>query len=451
MKFFLPLLVLFIGCSNSENFRNWNEIRESKSIRIATVNSSTTYFQGKDGELEGFEYELAQQFAKDHELEVEFIVKDSIKDLLLALQNSEADIAASGLSITDNRLNTFSFSPNYFNSHQVVSCKQNVNIQKLEDLTKLKIILPKDTSYAENLHTLKKSFPLLSWEEIDDATSELVLQTIWKEQDLCTVVDEHLLNLHRRYMPELHNVYTFKGVDQISWATKRKNRTLQAKVNHWFQQKQTKELIVDLKRKYFDFIDFDAYNLKVFNTRILSRLPKYIDLFKQAAKEFQFDWELLAAVGYQESYWDPNAISPTGVRGLMMLTQKTANEMGIKNRLSPKQSIIGGAKYLRSLVDKLPEYVDEEDKLWFALASYNVGYYHLRDAMALSIWRNQNPTKWHSVQKVLPLLSHKKYYTLLPYGHARGLEPVIYVKRIQDYYDILKKFEFKNAPVKVYQ
>ena len=122
-----------------------------------------------------------------------------------------------------------------------------------------------------------------------------------------------------------------------------------------------------------------------------------------------------------------------------MLTRRTAKEVGVKNRLDPSQSIMGGAKYLKSIMKRLPEYIDQEDKTWFALASCNVGYCHLRDAMALAIWRNKNPTKWHSVQEVLPLLGHKKYYTRLPFGHARGFEPVIYVKRIKDFYDILQR------------
>ena len=178
--------------------------------------------------------------------------------------------------------------------------------------------------------------------------------------------------------------------------------------------------------------------------RIKKRLPKYKETFVKASKETNIPWELLAAVGYQESYWNPNAKSPTGVRGLMMLTRRTAKEMGVKDRTDPTQSIMGGARYLKKLLKRLPDYLDESDRIWFALASYNVGYYHLRDALALAIWQNKNPTKWYDVSQVLPLLSHKKHYKRLPYGHARGLEPVIYVKRIKDFYDILLKQSLEN-------
>jgi len=378
-------------------------------------------FQGKEEDVEGFEYDLAQKFATDHNLKAEFIIKDSIKDVLLGLENAEGDIGAAGLTITDKRLYSFSFSPSYFSSHQIVTCKSKSRLTSPSDLKNLKIVLPKDTSFTENLHILKKTYPKLVWEELEDTTSELMIQNVWKDEKTCTITDEHILNLHRRYMPELKSVYKFKGKDQIAWATKRKNTKLQNKINHWFQKRETKEHIVDSKRKYFEFIDFNAYNLKVFLSRIKSRLPKYKDTFLKAAEKYNLPWELLAAVGYQESYWNPEARSPTGVRGLMMLTRRTAKEVGVTNRLDATQSIMGGAKYLKKIMKRLPAYLDVEDHVWFALAAYNVGYYHLRDALALTILRNKNPTRWHSVQKVLPLLSHKKYYKRLPFGHARGL------------------------------
>ena len=451
MKFIFCSFIFLFSCSGGGDFKTWKEIEESNSLRVLTVNSSSTYFQGREEEFEGFEYELAKKFAEDHDLDIQFIVKDSIKDVLLGLEHGEGDIAASSLSITDQRLYQFSFSPSYFSSHQTVVCRNSEKLNSPSDLHKIQLSLPKDTSFTENLHVLKKTYPKLEWTEVEDTTSELMMQNVWKDEDICTIVDEHILNLHRRYMPELKSVYTFKGVDQIAWATKRKNTTLMNKINHWFLKRENKDHIIDLKRKYFEFIDFNAYNLKVFLMRIKKRLPSFKEIFIKASEKYNLPWQLIAAVGYQESYWDPKAKSPTGVRGLMMLTRRTAKEVGVTNRVDPTHSIMGGAKYLRSIIDRLPTYLDAEDRIWFALAAYNIGYYHLRDALALTILRNKNPTRWHSVQKVLPLLSHKKFYKTLPYGHARGLEPVIYVKRIKDFYDILLKQKDLTAPVKVYK
>ena len=374
-----------------------------------------------------------------------------MEEVINSLQHGEGDLGAAGLTITDNRLDYLSFSPSYFEVNQSVTCKENKKIDSIHDLAKLKIVTLSNTSYSENLENLKKKVKDLKWKELESTNSELLLQQIWEDKTICTIVDAHILSLHRRYIPELKEVYKFKELDQIAWAINKKNSKLLTRMTEWFNQKKNRSFIADLKRKYFDFIEFDPYNLKTFISRIDSRLPNYRDTFMSAAKEYNLPWELIAAVGYQESYWDPKAKSPTGVRGLMMLTRRTAKEVGVKNRLDPVESINGGAKYLRKLIDRMPEYLKLEDRVWFALASYNVGYYHLRDALALAIWQNENPTRWHSVQKVLPLLSHKKYFKRLPFGHARGLEPVIYVKRIKDFYDILKKKGNMVAPIKVYK
>jgi len=252
-------------------------------------------------------------------------------------------------------------------------------------------------------------------------------------------------------MPELNATFKFKKNDLIAWAINDDSDKLHKVLTKWFKKKETKSHVTELKRKYFDFIDFDPYNVKTYIDRIVKRLPKFEAKFKEAGKKYNLPWELLAAVGYQESYWNPNAKSPTGVRGLMMLTRRTAKEVGVKNRLDPFESIEGGAKYLRKIINMLPHYLYEDDKVWFALASYNVGFYHVRDALALTIMQNEDPTRWHSVETVLPLIAHRKYYKRLPYGHARGLEPVLYVNRIKDFYDILLKKDKYLAPIKVYK
>mgnify|MGYP002624872028 FL=1 len=174
-----------------------------------------------------------------------------------------------------------------------------------------------------------------------------------------------------------------------------------------------------------------------FIRRINTVLPKYKDQFKAAARKYDLDWMLLAAQAYQESHWRTNARSPTGVRGIMMLTMNTARELNVKSRLDPVQSIHGGARYFKQLHDRIPEEVQEPDRTWFALAAYNVGMGHIYDARALAQRLGNDPNTWVGLSEVLPLLSQKKYYRTLKHGYARGREPVIYVQRIRDYHDIL--------------
>ena len=166
-------------------------------------------------------------------------------------------------------------------------------------------------------------------------------------------------------------------------------------------------------------------------------MPKYQTLFKQAANEFGFDWRLLAAISYQESHWNPDAVSSTGVKGLMMLTLDTAKQMKIENREDPAQSIHGGAGYLASISKRLPESIIEEDRIWVALASYNIGLGHVEDARVLTEKDGKDPNRWSDIKQYLPLLSKKKWYEQTRYGYARGGEPVRYIENIRRYYDIL--------------
>jgi membrane-bound lytic murein transglycosylase F len=174
-----------------------------------------------------------------------------------------------------------------------------------------------------------------------------------------------------------------------------------------------------------------------FARHLQERLPRYEQTFQQAAKQHGVDWRLLAAMGYQESLWQADATSKTGVRGLMMLTQNTAQAMGVVNRLDAKQSIRGGAKYIDKIKQRLPKSVQEPDRTWLALAAYNIGGAHLADARKLAKAEGLNPDKWLDVKKMLPRLAQKKWFSKTRYGYARGGETVHFVQNIRRYYDIL--------------
>jgi membrane-bound lytic murein transglycosylase F len=205
-----------------------------------------------------------------------------------------------------------------------------------------------------------------------------------------------------------------------------------------------------IERHYGHIGRLNFVELRTFVRHLDNRLPKYRAFFEEAAEIIDTDWRLLAAIGYQESHWNPKAKSPTGVRGIMMLTLATAKQMKIKSRLDPKQSIIGGAKYLRFIKRKLPDRIPEPDRLWLTLAGYNVGFGHIEDARILTKQLGDDPDKWAEVKKHLPKLSLKKWYKQLKRGYARGKEPVNYVDNIRAYYELLKwqlrQREAKNSP-----
>jgi membrane-bound lytic murein transglycosylase F len=156
------------------------------------------------------------------------------------------------------------------------------------------------------------------------------------------------------------------------------------------------------------------------------------------ARETREDWRLLAAIGYQESKWDPTAVSPTGVKGLMMLTAETAQRLGVKDREDPRQSIFGGARYLQKMRETIPERVPEPDRTWLALAAYNLGYGHLEDGRILTQMHGKDPDSWQDVREHLPLLGQERWYMQVKRGYARGWEAVKFVDNVRGYLDILE-------------
>jgi len=215
---------------------------------------------------------------------------------------------------------------------------------------------------------------------------------------------------------------------------------LRSAISSWLESFQQSGELSVLQERYYGFVEvFDYVDTRKFISRIGSRYPKYKKFFNEAAAKYELSEMLLAAQAYQESHWRANARSPTGVRGIMMLTLGTARAMGVTSRLDPKQSIFGGAKYMsRLLNNRFAEEVVEPDRTWLALAAYNVGRGHLHDAQRLARKQGLNPHLWNDVKQVLPLLSDKRYYRGLKYGYARGFEPVRYVQRIRDYQLILE-------------
>jgi membrane-bound lytic murein transglycosylase F len=234
--------------------------------------------------------------------------------------------------------------------------------------------------------------------------------------------------------------FTISSREQLAWVLAKDSKELESDMYTWLNDFNQQGKMTQLKDHYYAYVlFFDYYNTKMFYKRIKSRLPKYERLFKEAATRFGIPWTLLASISYQESHWNPKAKSYTGVRGLMMLTRHTAKLLGVKNRLDPKQSIVGGTRHIKQMLKFVKPEVNGENRLKFALAAYNIGWGHVRDAQSLAKEIGLNPTIWSDLKIVLPLLSQKKYYKTLHYGYARGSEPVKYVESIYNYRDILEK------------
>jgi membrane-bound lytic murein transglycosylase F len=281
--------------------------------------------------------------------------------------------------------------------------------------------------------------PDFVWTENPHADlTELLLRVASQEIDY-TIVDSKLFQVYRNYLPEIRVGFEIDSRDSLAWAFPRRfDRTLIERAEQYMKfARENGDLDRVTDRYYRQVQRFDYVGTRRFIRDYTGTLPRYRRLFETAAQTKDMDWRLLAAIGYQESHWDPMAVSPTGVRGIMMLTKDTAAIMGVDDRVDPAQSIEGGAEYFLRIRDRLPAEIREPDRTWFALAAYNVGYGHLRDAQMITSRKGKDPNLWVHVRKNLPLLTQKQWYSQTRHGYARGWEPVMYVENIRNYFDIL--------------
>jgi membrane-bound lytic murein transglycosylase F len=415
------------------------QIRNDGQLIVATRNSPTTYYEDVDGPA-GLEYEMAKMFAEDLGVELTLLIPDSFDDLLEKVADNRVHIAAAGLTITEDRKKIFQFGPAYQEiTEQLVYNVANKRPRSLARLDgTLEVIA--NSSHEERLKHLKKSIKDLSWKANHQMESEELLQLVSDDIIEYTIADSNELSLNQRFLINLRVAFDIGAPQSLAWAMpKSDDKSLFREVQKFFKKiKENGELRRLIERNYGHVEDFDYVGTKIFMRHIETRLPAYRRFFEKAAEQHGLDWRLIAAMGYQESHWDPDAVSPTGVRGIMMLTRKTARDMGIKNRLDPESSIMGGAKYFKKTLQRIDKDITEPDNLWMAMAAYNVGFYHLQDARSITRKLKKNPDRWIDVRTSLPLLAKRKWYKKTRYGYARGWEPVRYVENIRSYYDILK-------------
>jgi len=445
VKQFINLVFLFflISCDNNSNwhlgFSRLEQIKHEGALHVLTRQDPTTYYEGPNG-YTGLEYDLINLFAKHLGVEAHFIVPDTFESILQQISRGEADIAAAGLTVTEQRQKIIRFAPSYQTiTEQVIYRSGHKRPTQVSDLTRGIIEVVKGTSHIDTLTRLQKQHPDLEWNINTELDTDGLLYLVNEGLIDYTIADSHQASIIRSFYPKLNIAFDITKPRQLAWAlTPSTDDSLYNEVVDFFERIKRDDTLQSLLEKHYGHVNNLNYvGNCTFRRHIKERLLNYEQYFKAAAKRHDLDWRLLAAIGYQESHWNAKATSPTGVKGLMMLTRGTAKQLGIKNRTSPLQSINGGALYFKQRLKKIPARISEPDRTWLALASYNVGFGHLEDARILTQQNGGNPDKWIDVKKNLPLLTRKRWYKKTKHGYARGKEPVRYVENIRSYYNLL--------------
>ena len=389
---------------------------------------------------EEFAKQLAGQFA-DHlhvPLKIILVPADNIEATLI---NHRAHFSASGFR-RDEENKALLFGPGYMNSLEQVAFNQDLPPpRQLKDLIGHRIAVVAGSNHEKALIALKQKIPELKWESRTAQTVEDLLRDVAQGNLDYTIANHEQISQMLNYLPNLAVAFDVGKPSKLAWAfPTNADNDLIAETEQFFSQIKKNGELDKLLDRYFGHNDRLApLDAAEFMEQTGSTLPKFRTLFEEAGRKINEDWRLIAAIAYQESHWNPLATSMTNVRGMMMLTEATADRMNVSNRLDPRESIIGGAKYLELIKKSLPQKIEEPERTWLALSAYNQGQGHLEDARILTQRKGGDANSWVEVKKWLPSLNNPAYFQNLKYGYARGGEAVIFVENIRAYYDMLSR------------
>ncbi|VFN01918.1 MAG: membrane-bound lytic murein transglycosylase F [Candidatus Kentron sp. G] len=438
MKTIVTILIGLFVTFCSERQELLEQIKQSGELRVVTRNSLTTCYRVGD-DLAGFEYTLARHFADELEVRLKMILVDTDAQAVEALERGEADLVA-GLGVIVPNNTSIHFGPVYQQvSQKIVYRRKGRRPNSLRDLAGKLVEVSSDHGYADTLQGLADKNPDIVWRERPSlGTTELLLLVLRGKVDI-TIAGSNETSLLRQRYPELSTAFDIGNPRSLAWGVRvNGDNSLYGKLLVFFEKIRKNRKLGDIVEHHYGHMShFDYVGTQRFLRHARRQLPKYMAHFKAAATNHNLDWRLLSAIGYQESHWNPNAVSPTGVRGIMMLTTNTAKQLGVVDRTDEKESILGGARYFAGLKERLPARIEDPDRTWFALAAYNVGLGHLEDARILTQGAGADPDRWRDVKRFLPLISQKEWYVKTRYGYARGHEPVQFVQNIRRYYDSL--------------
>ncbi|MDP2821772.1 MAG: membrane-bound lytic murein transglycosylase MltF [Sulfuritalea sp.] len=413
---------------------------ETDGKLVVAVRETPAFFQQREGATaSGFEHDLVTAFADSLGLKVHFIKAADLYELNDLALAGRVHLAAS-MPLGNGSLQYST--PIRTVKQWIVGYSVVIGPENISDLAGQAVEVVAGSTLADTLRGLEeKSRPLIV--EVPGVNEMELLARVAERKATLVAVHEINLDLGINFYPELNPLLQLPGKLEFGWAFGAEGAdALRAKADAFIAAARADGTLARIHDRYFGHIKrINAAGIAKFLDDTRTKLPNWRRHFQSAQELSGIDWRLLAALAYQESHWDPLATSPTGVRGMMMLTEDTADHLRVKNRLDAQESIRAGARYLAELVEQVPDSAKHPDRLWLALSAYNLGMGHFRGARAIAMKMKRDPDVWYEMKQVLPQLARPEVYARLKSGAARGGEAVIMVENIRSYYDILTRFE----------
>tara|TARA_B100000745_G_scaffold65040_2_gene38354 strand:+ start:1387 stop:2766 length:1380 start_codon:yes stop_codon:yes gene_type:complete len=434
---FYFVLINTNGCSKESS--KLKQIKSNGILRIALVADPPHYFPSKVKER-GYDFELVSHYATSIDVELEIIKTNTSDEIIFLLNQGKVDIGILGSSPEFDQKNIKNVVTYNNSKWYVIGNRANRQLPKsIDSIEPNTMIVANGSNASFILHSIEEDYSSLLWDELKNTNVRSILERINENHSKISIISEDIYVYYQYLFPETKKIFVLPIKYPSRWLVKNNNNlSFLYSINSFFNKYKQNGKLEKIGKTYYEHLNaFDYVDIRYYLKRIDKKLPKYKKYFVEAAKNSALDARIIAAVSYQESHWNRKARSPTGVRGMMMLTLDTAKRVGVKNRLNAKQSIFGGAKYLKILYESLSNTIKEPDRLWFTLAAYNIGLGHVEDARTITKSQGDNPNSWIDVEKHIPKLSQKKWYKKTKYGFARGHESIEFVKRVRRYYDIL--------------
>jgi membrane-bound lytic murein transglycosylase MltF len=415
------------------------QVRASGELRVVTLNLPTCYYLGAQGP-EGLEYDLASRFAAQLGVRLKIYAVPSEAALRSELASGHADIAAAQLTAGTAWWRVGKASAPYAEIPQlVVYHRDEPQPRDTLQLETARLAVQAGSAQEQLLARMKQILaPHLTWVETAPSTAD-PLEDVDSGQARYAIVDARTYSYARHLYPDVRVGFSLPEKRPVQWVVRRGDNDLLQAVNRFFRVEATSgELTRVMQKDSGDTSSFQYEELRLFQVSLTQRLPHYRAWFQEAATKTGLDWRLLAAIGFQESRWDPQASSANGAMGVMMLTSNTAQAMGIRNRTDPRQSIFAGARYLAEVRSMVPTHIPEPDRTWFTLAAYNVGFGHVEDARIIAQTLGKNPDSWADVSTEMPKLAEPRWFTRAKCGYAQGWQPVEYVEHVRQFMQLLE-------------
>lgn len=417
------------------------KVYEKGVITVASFTGPNTAYHDYHSGTSGLEHTLASQFSNELGVDLQVRHYEKLDDIYSAVENGEADFAAANLIPENSHYGKLRISvPYLFTEPRLIYRRNQKRIHSLDDIAGATVLVTANSLSKIQLDNFQKSYPKVNWMTTDQLYVDQTLKLLVDNEVDYAIVNTNDFDRYRPLYPQLRTAFSLTPPQAIRWVfSKSGDNSLYMAAHYYLAKIKTTNGIQKIYDELYNHVDAITYSsARIFQRHVKTRLPRFRDSFEVAGDKYNFDWKLLAAVSYQESAWNPKAISPTGVRGMMMLTLKTAREVGVRNRINPEQSILGGAAYLRKLINRLPDQIENDHRVWFALAAYNAGYGHIADARKIAKNEGINHFDWHEVKDYIPLLQQPRWYKDTRFGYSLSAKQAPkYVENIRRYYDLL--------------